>query len=150
MPVPTPLVGSIYLIRNRSNGRTYVGQTTRSIEQRLKWHLNSSRRKRKGWVHPLHRAIRKFGIENFEIRVLATTTDLSRLNSLERKFALRYRARYPYGYSVNLGSGRRLTARECARVSYQGRVRGTRERIGRQTRQMRIRFHRQAHLGEVR
>jgi hypothetical protein len=60
----------IYQITNRVNGRTYVGKTTKTIEERFKRHeYNSSY----GIRTYLYNAIRKYGIDNFSIEALEET-----------------------------------------------------------------------------
>jgi len=44
------------------NGKKYVGQTTKTFEERLKNHIKNSRRH----DHPIYRAIRKYNISNFD------------------------------------------------------------------------------------
>jgi len=52
--------GMVYLITNEVNGKHYVGQTTRTVEQRFKEHMESP--------YPIGKAIRKYGAENFTIK----------------------------------------------------------------------------------
>jgi predicted GIY-YIG superfamily endonuclease len=56
--------GVIYVIENRVNHKVYVGQTTMSFKRRLWIHAHSS----KGIFG---NAIRKHGIVNFSIKVMA-------------------------------------------------------------------------------
>lgn len=77
--------GYIYLITNKINGKTYVGQTTKTIEKRWKQHLSHSKYDN----YPLYYAMRKHGIDNFYIELLdiieeQTFDDLiATLNDLE-------------------------------------------------------------------
>lgn len=58
----------IYLISNVVNGKRYVGFTT-NIRHRFNSHLSSSRRSRsRGSI--IHKAIHKYGIENFLVEIL--------------------------------------------------------------------------------
>ena len=61
----------IYLYINKINGHKYVGQAKNFIK-RYKEHINSSNNKKRKYDYdvPFHRAIRKYGIENFEIIIL--------------------------------------------------------------------------------
>lgn len=52
-------MGIIYLLENKTNGKTYVGQTIQSWNRRLATHLC-------GDLY-IDRAIRKEGIDNFKI-----------------------------------------------------------------------------------
>lgn len=55
----------IYLITNKVNGKKYVGQSI-DIEERWKRHICASK---KSEFH-IHRAIRKYGIDNFDFSIL--------------------------------------------------------------------------------
>lgn len=57
--------GMIYLIQNNITKKVYVGQTTRSIEERFKEHCRRSNKCRK-----LANSINKYGKNNFSITVL--------------------------------------------------------------------------------
>lgn len=75
-------MGHIYCLRNNVNGKGYVGQHAGpDVEKRWKQHLWWAKR---GSPHPLHRAIRKYGWENFSKGVV-WTGDPTRLNDLETK-----------------------------------------------------------------
>lgn len=58
----------VYLITNLVNNKRYVGITHNSIEHRFHEHVQKSRTKRGVWI--LHRAIRKYGVDNFKIELL--------------------------------------------------------------------------------
>ena len=70
------------MYKNKLNGKIYVGKTTRTLEERTAEHLRNSR---KSYID---RALRKYGIENFEITVLAECDTIEELNRLE-KFYIR-------------------------------------------------------------
>lgn len=64
--------GYIYCIENKINQKKYVGKTIRTIEERFNEHkreLKLTRSKDK----LLYKAIKKHGIENFEIKELEAT-----------------------------------------------------------------------------
>ena len=58
----------IYLIRNLIDGRGYVGKTIRPLGARWQKHLRED--------FYIDRAIRRHGIENFEICILAEVDNL--------------------------------------------------------------------------
>ena len=60
-------VGTIYLIINKVNGHKYVGQTTQTVNNRWKQHIDESKR-----MSPdsLHRAMRKYGTHQFLMKEL--------------------------------------------------------------------------------
>lgn len=57
----------IYLLTNTSNGKMYVGKTTRSLEERWSEHVKSSCYGSELYVH---RAIRKYGESSFDVSVI--------------------------------------------------------------------------------
>ena len=59
----------IYLITNNINGKVYVGQST-NIERRWKEHRTRMKKPTVEYDSLLHKAFRKYGIENFSFEVL--------------------------------------------------------------------------------
>ena len=57
------MFGMVYLITKRLNGKQYVGQTTRTLEERFSEHAQAD--------SLLGRAIQRDGAENFSREVLA-------------------------------------------------------------------------------
>jgi group I intron endonuclease len=90
--------GIIYLIINIVNNKKYVGQTRQQLNKRWKYHITESRTFSD---RPLYRAINKYGIDNFKIRIIEEcNTDLLDeretywIDSLET---------YRYGYNTTTG-----------------------------------------------
>lgn len=65
------LKGYIYCGTCLLNGKMYVGQTIHLIESRWKRHIRSAQR---GSDHKFHRAIRKYGEENFLVEEVLTVS----------------------------------------------------------------------------
>ena len=63
---------SIYIITNKVNSKTYIGKTTKSIQERFDAHCYNSLKKNQNTY--LYKAIRKYGVENFTISLLEETT----------------------------------------------------------------------------
>lgn len=57
-------MGYIYKITNNINSKVYIGQTIGTIEKRFNEHKRAAI---KGCQYALHRAIRKYGIDNFSV-----------------------------------------------------------------------------------
>ena len=84
----------IYMYINKINNKKYVGQT-KCFERRHKDHIIQSYNcdiECYAYNVPFHRAIRKYGIENFEIKILAHNIPTQeKLNEYEIFFIKRYK-----------------------------------------------------------
>ena len=96
----------IYMYINKINGHKYVGQAKNFIK-RYKEHINSSNNKKRKYDYnaPFHRAIRKYGIENFDIKILAENISTQeKINEYEMFFIERYKTlTIQNGYNVSSG-----------------------------------------------
>ena len=73
-------MGIIYSYTNLINQKKYIGQTI-TPEQRKKAHKSGAFNEADStYDSPFHRAIRKYGLENFNYEILAETEDLDLLN----------------------------------------------------------------------
>lgn len=61
----------IYRITNTVNGKFYIGQTIRELQDRWRHHCKDARR---GSLTHFHRAIRKYGTDAFSIEILEETS----------------------------------------------------------------------------
>ena len=93
-------MGYIYKIINLVNGKVYIGQTVTSIQQRFTEHKSKSKNL-KDISCPLHNAMRKYGIENFEVYQIEEV-DNSILDDRE-KFWINHYDSYNIGYNATLG-----------------------------------------------
>jgi hypothetical protein len=57
----------VYKITNKQNGKIYIGITNQGAQTRWLHHLYESR---SGSDFPIHNAIRKYGVDNFQIEVI--------------------------------------------------------------------------------
>lgn len=90
----------IYKATNRINGKIYIGQTTRSLQKRIKGHNNESKRTN----YAFHKAIRKHGIENFDFEVLFECQTLEELNKKEIELIKELKANNrDIGYNITIG-----------------------------------------------
>lgn len=106
------MYGIIYKITNQLNGKPYVGQTTRSIEERFKEHVSHNQ-------YLIGRAIRKYGKENFSIEVLEECETFEQLNERERYWITCLDCIAPKGYNLTDGGegGFHHTPETRARIS---------------------------------
>lgn len=77
----------IYSITNIINGKMYIGQTTKTLEQRIKNHKNSMV---SGKDTHLYRAMRKYGWENFVFKVIVYANSQETLDELEAYYIKKY------------------------------------------------------------
>ena len=89
-----------YLIRNKVNGKCYVGLTTRSIEERWKEHCWDAIKP----IQVLHKAINKYGADAFDVSTLASAIGgLDNLKELEKQLVAQHNTLVPNGYNLTLG-----------------------------------------------
>ena len=92
-------IGYIYKITNLFNGKIYIGQTSQTINQRWKEHLKDSKNPK----YPLHKAIHKYGIENFKIEEIEAC-EIENLNEREIYWISFYNSyKGSNGYNATLG-----------------------------------------------
>lgn len=94
------IYGVIYLITNKINGKMYVGQTKQALASRLKGHKNSNGTSR------ITYAIKKYGVENFDIVQIDSAISLAELNAKEIAHIARLNTLdTKVGYNVSIGGG---------------------------------------------
>jgi len=89
-------MGIIYVLTNKINGKKYVGQTVRTFNDRLSQHLSIAKKEKPKMV--VSRAIKKYGIENFDIE----THDIINccLDDTEKVMVKTLNSKIPNGYNV--------------------------------------------------
>jgi group I intron endonuclease len=98
-------MGYIYTITNKTDNKTYVGQTVQDVELRWKDHL-----KRGSNCRYLKSAINKYGVDNFVFKLVCITFD-DKLDDMEIQYIEKYKSLVPTGYNLRRGgnSGRHHT-----------------------------------------
>lgn len=92
---------NIYKITNKVNGKIYIGLTVQGTRTRYLHHLYEAR---SGSNFPVHRAIRKYGEENFEVETLFETTNHDELKVKEQEYIQKYNTyKTEYGYNLTKG-----------------------------------------------
>lgn len=91
--------GSIYIIKNKVNNKTYIGQTIQNSQSRWIAHISKSKSKlatciQKELKNKLH---------NFEFEEIMTCFDKNSLNYYEQYFIEKYNSLYPNGYNKKTG-----------------------------------------------
>lgn len=92
------VVGIIYLITNKVNNKKYVGQTIRSLNDRI----NDYRR---GYGNDyLNKSIEKYGWNNFEFTIIDTAQSIIELNNKEIRYINEYNTcDKNIGYNIEAG-----------------------------------------------
>jgi group I intron endonuclease len=90
-------MGYIYKIVNKTNGKTYIGQTTQDLEERWRQH-----RKTTSNCIYLKSAIKKYGIENFNFKLICICFD-NDLDKYETNYIKQYKTIVPSGYNLREG-----------------------------------------------
>ncbi len=93
--------GVVYKITNIYNGKIYVGQTIRRVEERWKSHIRDSNKP----LYPIQHAIQKYGKNNFLIEVICECATQEDLNEKENYFAHQLNSFCPNGYNLRAGDG---------------------------------------------
>lgn len=124
----TIMYGVIYLITNLLDGKKYVGQTTRTSEQRFKEHANCK-------TSLIGKAIRKYGVKNFSVKVLEECNTSEQLNEREKFWITQFDCKVPNGYNQTDGghNGQVHTPEARAKIS-EANIRRKRKKLSDETR----------------
>jgi group I intron endonuclease len=87
----------IYKATNKINGKSYIGQTTKTLEERIKGHLRSNKKLY------FHQALREFSNENFEWIILEECNNIEELNIKEIYYIKFYDTCGDNGYNSTTG-----------------------------------------------
>lgn len=90
-------MGYIYKITNKITNQNYIGQTTQDLFERWKQH-----KKTRSNCRYLKSAFNKYGIENFEFKLICICFD-DDLNKLEINYIKKFNSLVPNGYNLRLG-----------------------------------------------
>lgn len=86
----------IYKATNVLNGKIYIGQTVRQLAVRIAEHARQS-------TTPFDRAIKKYGIANFEFETIDTAETIEELNEKEMYWIKHYNTYEGEGYNACMG-----------------------------------------------
>jgi hypothetical protein len=92
-----PIFGKVYLVTHKASGKMYVGATARKVRARLVSHLREPQ-------SPLiHRALNKYGLAAFDVRVVDTALTRAELFRKEAGYVKFYDCKSPKGYNLTDG-----------------------------------------------
>ena len=120
--------GSVYLLENRSTGDTYVGITTQPVERRWKEHTYKAHGRH--CVTWLHRAIRKYGAEAFNVTEIATALNRAALLQAEMDLIRDIAPTYNQSHGGEGTTGRKFSPEvlEARNAKLRGRTKTPEER----------------------
>lgn len=87
---------SLYVVRNKINGKCYVGETKKYPLERLYGHITEAMKNR---GYAFHSAIRRHGLQNFEL-IHTEHCEKSNVLSKEAELIKQYNSLQPYGYNI--------------------------------------------------
>ena len=91
----------VYIYTNEVNGKKYVGQS-QDVDRRIKEHIyRASEKTSQEYNSILHRAFRKYGIENFSIEKISCSVE--EMNDIEVQLIEKYNTLFPNGYNIQRG-----------------------------------------------
>jgi hypothetical protein len=102
----------IYKVRNRVNGKIYISKCRRN-HWRQRWAVHVAHAVAGGKTY-FHKAIRKYGVEAFEIIELARAKSPEALIALEKAYIEQFQSYIPkVGYNSMLGGEGLIYAPNC-------------------------------------
>ncbi|WP_079709744.1 GIY-YIG nuclease family protein [Paraliobacillus ryukyuensis] len=98
----------IYQIKNKINGRIYIGQTTSDFHKRKKSHIATALGEYKSAIkYPIHKAIAKYGVDNFEWEIIDTAKSREDLNKKEAFYIKKFKSLCSQkGYNIKYGGAK--------------------------------------------
>ena len=94
-------MGCVYLVENTTNKKCYIGKTIGTLEQRKCTHQCTSKQHNSKCF--FHRALQKYGFENFEWIILYKNKSDKKLIKKEIYFIEKYKTKFPNGYNLTNG-----------------------------------------------
>ena len=119
---------NIYRLLNKINGKSYIGKTIQNPNDRLKEHIYQSKKSSSSNIYPIHHAIKKYGIDNFDFIIIDTATSIEELSEKETQYITKFNSLSPLGYNLMLGPNHTPNTKSKIRVKAIGRKK-TKEQI---------------------
>lgn len=102
------MLGIIYCYTNLINSKKYIGQTI-NPQQRFNAHNSAAfNEKSPEYDSCFHRALRKYGVENFKYEIIDTADTYEELNKKEIYYIQKFNTLVPNGYNVIDGGNNAL------------------------------------------
>lgn len=91
----------IYKATNKKNGKIYIGQTSRTLKERMSEHIRHN-------LTAFDKALQKYGIESFTVEQIDTANSIDELNEKEKYWIAKYNSVLPNGYNMCAGGDNTL------------------------------------------
>lgn len=117
----------VYKITNKVNGKCYIGQTIKSLEERMIQHVTRVGRKKPVSTY-LHKAMKGHGVENFKAEILCECNTKEEMNEKEAYYITYFDTFFMKGKGYNMtyggeGSiGYKPTNETCEKISINTRL----------------------------
>lgn len=98
----------VYCIRNNIDGKRYIGQTVKYLKVRWGEH----NQKNQTGCRALHRALMKYGKDNFTVSVLSRCANMEEMNHREQYYIKLFNTLAPNGYNLTTGGKNRKVSEE--------------------------------------
>ena len=96
-------MGEIYKVTNNVSGKIYIGKTKRKTRDRWLEHVRDAKNYPLKNI-PLHKAIIKYGAENFQIETIETNVAEEELNYKEKYYIKKFNStNSSIGYNATIG-----------------------------------------------
>lgn len=112
--------GIIYSILNKVNGHRYIGQTQQDLSKRWGQHIQESKTHSN---RPLYRAINKYGIGMFTVRIIEEDIPIDKLSERECYWIEQFDT-YKNGYNATSGGEQSKTIHEDVKEKISQTMRG--------------------------
>lgn len=110
----------VYTATNTENGKSYVGQTSQTLRRRFYKHSYDAKN---GSDALFHRAIRKYGLNKFDIQQVFETSKRDSLNNTEKLWVILLQAYNPiFGYNLTAGGEGGLPTEEVREKMRQAKL----------------------------
>ena len=87
----------VYKAQNKINGKIYIGQSAKSLGERISRHISS----KKKWY--FQNALKKYGLQSFDFSVIDESDSQDILNEKEEYWISYYNSKFPSGYNLTDG-----------------------------------------------
>jgi len=105
-------VYTIYKYTNKNNGKVYIGQTSKTLEERAQSNGHNYCECRK-----FYNAIKKYGWDAFEPEILEIVKTVEQANERERYYISEYQSTDDkYGYNIALGGDNKVMSEESKKL----------------------------------